>query len=164
MTEDRKFTFGKYRNQEIKYIILTHIGYIMWCLENLTWFGLNDEEQALYDAVAIMIKRENLKMTFPVETMYKHIKNREALEKLSSPFFMHNGVIATDLSEESENPICASVKKYITSVSKVEKMNFPDLACALSHSLNKDIVAARDNNHSEDDIFGGWKEYDYGHC
>lgn len=43
-TKDRIFKFGKYKNQDIKYIILTHIGYIMWCFENIRNFKLNDEE------------------------------------------------------------------------------------------------------------------------
>lgn len=43
---ERKITFGKYKGQDIKYIMLAHIGYIMWYLENLKWFHLNDEEQA----------------------------------------------------------------------------------------------------------------------
>ena len=47
MQEERKLTFGKYKGQDIKYIILTHIGYIMWCFENINWFKLTDEEQAL---------------------------------------------------------------------------------------------------------------------
>ena len=33
MNQDRILTFGKYKGQEIKYIILTHIGYIMWLFE-----------------------------------------------------------------------------------------------------------------------------------
>ena len=86
MKEERKLTFGKYKGQEIKYIILTHIGYIMWCFENINWFKLTDQEQALYDAIAIMIKKERLPMTFPVEMMYKHIKDRESYEKLNTPF------------------------------------------------------------------------------
>ncbi|MCO7113114.1 hypothetical protein NIB75_12570 [Bacteroides uniformis] len=51
-------TFGKYKGQEIKYIILTDIGYIVWCFENIGRFKLTDEEQAIYDAVAIMIKKK----------------------------------------------------------------------------------------------------------
>ena len=86
MKEERKLTFGKYKGQEIKYIILTHIGYIMWCFENINWFKLTDQEQALYDAIAIMIKKERLPMTFPVEMMYKHIKDRESYEKVNTPF------------------------------------------------------------------------------
>lgn len=76
--ENRKMIFGKYKGQDIKYIILTHIGYIMWCFENIYWFKLTEEEQALYDAIAIMIKKEHLPMAFPVEMMYKHIKDRES--------------------------------------------------------------------------------------
>ena len=75
MTKDRQMTFGKYKGEDIKYIILTHIGYIMWCFENIEWFKLTDEEQDLYDAIAIMIKKERLPMTFPVEMMYKHMKS-----------------------------------------------------------------------------------------
>ena len=70
MNQERVLTFGKYKGQDIKYIILTHIGYIMWCFENIDWFKLTDEEQALYDAIAIMIKRERLPMTFPVIDMF----------------------------------------------------------------------------------------------
>jgi len=49
----RKMTFGKYKGEPVTRIILTHIGYIMWCLNNLAWFKLTDEEQELYDANAI---------------------------------------------------------------------------------------------------------------
>lgn len=99
MKEERKLTFGKYKGQEIKYIILTHIGYIMWCFENINWFKLTDEEQALYDAIAIMIKKEHLPMAFPVEMMYKHIKDRESYEKLKTPFTFNYGYISLKMSE-----------------------------------------------------------------
>lgn len=47
MNKERKLTFGKYKGQDIKYIILTHIGYIMWCFENISRFKLTDEEQII---------------------------------------------------------------------------------------------------------------------
>ena len=50
---DRTINFGKYKGTPIKQLILEHIGYIYWCLDNLKWFKLNTEEQALYDALAI---------------------------------------------------------------------------------------------------------------
>ena len=53
MTADRTINFGKYKDTPIKQIILEHIGYIYWCLDNLKWFKLNTEEQSLYDALAI---------------------------------------------------------------------------------------------------------------
>lgn len=40
--EDRKFHFGKHKGEEIKYVILTDIGYITWCLNNISAFLLND--------------------------------------------------------------------------------------------------------------------------
>ena len=53
--KERTLTFGKYKGQEIKYIILTDIGYIVWCFENIRRFKLTDEEQAIYNEVEIMI-------------------------------------------------------------------------------------------------------------
>lgn len=109
MNQERVLTFGKYKGQDIKYIILTHIGYIMWCFENIDWFKLTDEEQALYDAIAIMIKRERLPMTFPVEMMYKHIKDMEALGRLKTPFTF-NGEYTSYKVSEKDNPVCKSIE------------------------------------------------------
>lgn len=156
MSQDRKLTFGKYKGQDIKYIILTHIGYIMWCLENISWFKLTDEEQALYDAIAIMYKKESAPMTFPVELMYKHIKNRETLDKLKTPFFLNGEFIAYYMSEK-DNPICKSIEKYITSVQqdRGHNLSMGDLY-ALNHSMNKEIERAYCNGESDEDIYGGW--------
>ena len=112
--KERILSFGKYKGQEIKYIILTDIGYIMWCFENISCFNLTDEEQAIYDAVAIMIKKSDWQMTFPMWLMYKHIKNRDAFEKLETPFIDNFANIAFKESEKN-NPICKSIEKYITS-------------------------------------------------
>ena len=98
--------FGKYKNQDIKYIILTHIGYIMWCLENVKGFILNKEEQDLYDAIAILIVRDKISMTFPINVMCKHIKNRKALKELDTPFIQNNGFIS--FYTDTNNPICES--------------------------------------------------------
>lgn len=159
MNQDRKLTFGKYKGQEIKYIILTHIGYIMWCFENIDWFKLTDEEQALYDAVAIMIKKEGLQMTFPVEIMYKHIKNREAFERLETPFIFNEYTCYK--RSEKDNPICKSVEKYkipritIHERSSVGGLSLGDLT-GLAHCMNKEVERAYCNGETDDDIFGGW--------
>lgn len=162
MQEERKLTFGKYKGQDIKYIILTHIGYIMWCFENIDWFKLTDEEQDLYDAVAIMIKKECLPMTFPVEIMYNHIKDRESYEKLKTPLTFNYGYISLEMSEK-DNPIFNSIEKYITHrirrTSTQEYSSFESLSgdlTGLSHSMNKDIERGRLNGESDEDIFGGW--------
>ncbi len=154
----RILSFGKYKGQEIKYIILTHIGYIMWCFENISWFKLTDEEQAIYDAVAIMIKKHNMQMTFPVELMYKHIKNREAFERLETPFIAFNEYTCYKRSEK-DNPICKSVEKYIaskTSRSTITEGFSASYFGSLIHSMNKDIERARAEGDTDEEIFGGW--------
>ena len=45
----------------------------MWCLEHIEWFSLTDEEQAIYDALAIMIKKEH------GETISKGMSNAAAI-------------------------------------------------------------------------------------
>lgn len=154
MKQERILSFGKYKGQEVKYIILTHIGYIMWCFENLQWFELTEEEQALYDALAIMIKKEDLQMTFPVETMYKHVKNREALDKLETPFFL-NGRHTACRAEVKENPICKSVEKYASRSVTHSSANTANIATGILHSMNKEIDSARLDMDSDEDIFGG---------
>lgn len=155
MNQERTLTFGKYKGQEVKYIILTHIGYIMWCFENLSWFKLTEEEQALYDAVAIMVKKEGLQMVFPVELMYKHIRNREALENLETPFIDNHGYIAFETVDE-DNPICKSVEKYITSTEVRKRLSFPELCIGILHSMSKEVDRAYCNGETDEDIFGGW--------
>lgn len=163
MSQERTLTFGKYKGQEIKYIILTHIGYIMWCFENISWFKLTDEEQALYDAIAIMIKKERLQMTFPVEKMYKHIKNREASERLKTPFTFNDEYTSFKMSQK-DNPIYKSIEKYRIrrthrirpqECSSFGSLSLGDLTGS-AHSMNKEIERARLNCESDYDIFGGW--------
>lgn len=156
--KERILSFGKYKGQEIKYIILTHIGYIVWLFENISWFNLTDEEQAIYDAVAIMIKKSDWQMTFSTQLMYKHIKNREAFEKLETPFIDNFAYIAFKESEK-DNPICKSVEKYITS--KTHRSNIAGGFSAgdfsgLIHSMNKDVEASHADDWTDEDIFGGW--------
>lgn len=151
--QDRILSFGKYKGQEIKYIILTHIGYIMWCFENLQWFKLTDEEQSLYDAIAISIRKYDYQMTFPVELMYKHINNREAFERLETPFIDNNGYTAF-ATVDKDNPICKSVEKYITSTELHKGLSFLDLCSGLLHSMNKEVDRAYCNGETDEDIFG----------
>lgn len=83
--ELRKISFGKYKGKTIFELIMTHIGYVMWCLNNIKSFYLTDEEQMLYDAIAIGIIRDKLPMTFPIEGLKDFIKDKESLKKLDSP-------------------------------------------------------------------------------
>lgn len=106
---DRKFRFGKYKGKDYKWVILTHIGYIMWCFENIPLFSLNEEEQALYDAIAISIKKYDIQMVFPVDTMYKYIKDKDSFSELETPIVMQqNGLI----SIRTKEPLYKSIEKY----------------------------------------------------
>lgn len=97
--EVRKMTFGKYKGQPILKVIAEHIGYIMWCFENINWFELTEDEQKYYDWQAIAIKKYGCQMTFPVELMYKHVKGQDALKCLQTPIQFINDLpfIPTDV-------------------------------------------------------------------
>lgn len=107
---DNILKFGKYKGQPVKKIILTHIGYIMWCLDNLNWFKLNEDEQELYDAMAIAIVKYDIDMVFPIDKMVSFIKNKEAFDNKTTPFRLDgNGNI---WPEDIKSPIVQGVLKY----------------------------------------------------
>lgn len=88
MEEDRVITFGKYKGKPIVNLIMTQIGYIIWCLNNVKWFRLNDDEQILYDAFAIAILKSKYKMAFSIEDMKRHVKDKESLATLKTPLIL----------------------------------------------------------------------------
>lgn len=154
--EKNVFKFGKYKGKTIVETIITHIGYIMWCLENINSFKLNTEEQELYDAWAIAIKKYEVQMTFPIDKMLKYVKNTTALKNFDTPFIMFpNG--KTVISEENINkPVCQLVREFFNlkennnkpklNINKVDyvdynnayadKLHFPDKIKAFSQSLD----------------------------
>lgn len=106
---DRKLTFGKYKGEPIKKIILEHIGYIMWCLSNLEWFKLNDEEQAVYDALALANAKSNVQFVFSKEEMLSHVNNPD----METPFIVFiDGGVCYDIEKYQDNPIIKSVIAY----------------------------------------------------
>ena len=44
-----KFTFGKYEGRCIGEIMMTDLQYIMWCIDKVPAFKMNEEENALYN-------------------------------------------------------------------------------------------------------------------
>ena len=102
MSNPRKITFGKYKGKTIIELIATHIGYIMWCLNNVKQFYLTEEEQTLYDALAISIIRDKVPMTFPIEGLKDFIKDTKALENLESPFINTSSNTYLNLEEASQ--------------------------------------------------------------
>lgn len=155
----RVLSFGKYKGSEVIYITLTHIGYIMWCLENIPQFELNHEEQEVYDGVAIMIKKNNMNMTFPVQLMYKHIVNKKALESLETPFVLYNGEICLK-GEYFHTPIHRSVEKYTKGIIKPITHDLSSLAVSMRHEVERAYL----NGESIEDIFGGWGTINHYKC
>lgn len=99
---ERTITFGKYKGRKIADLLFSHIGYIMWCLDNISWFSLTDEEQRLYDYISIAAMKSRCRFTFPVEGLAKHIRDREALERKYTPFeISENGIVSCSADFES---------------------------------------------------------------
>lgn len=112
MSNDRIINFGKYKGTPIKQLILEHIGYIYWCLDNLKWFKLNTEEQSLYDALAIANIKYKIDLAFPVHELSKYISDKESLKRCITPLFVSkDGIIGYNTKDE-DNPIIRSIIKY----------------------------------------------------
>ena len=112
MDTDRTIKFGKYKGAPIKQLILEHIGYIYWCLDNLKWFKLNTEEQSLYDALAIANIKYKIDLVFPVQDLSKHVSDKESLKRCITPLFVSkDGIIGYNTKDEN-NPIIRSILKY----------------------------------------------------
>ena len=112
MSNDRTINFGKYKGTPIKQLILEHIGYIYWCLDNLKWFKLNIEEQALYDALAIANIKYKIDLVFPVHDLSKYVSDKESLKRGITPLFVSkDGIIGYNTKDEN-NPIIRSILKY----------------------------------------------------
>ena len=112
MNVDRTINFGKYKGTPIKQLILEHIGYIYWCLSNLKWFKLNNEEQALYDALAIANIKYNIDLVFPVNCLSEYISDKESLKRCITPFLITKDGIIRYFTQDEDNPIIRSILKY----------------------------------------------------
>lgn len=111
----------------------------MWCIKNIPWFTLTEEEQAIYDALAIANVKYNIQFPFSKEDMLSCVANKEALRKLDTPFIMsHSGTIQF-YAEQINNPIIQNVFKYCTNhfpEKDMQKKNI-DLLADMSHCLDK---------------------------
>lgn len=143
----RKFTFGKYKGEPILKVIAEHIGYVMWCFENVRGFGLNPDEQKFYDWQAIAIKKYNISMIFPVELMYKHVKDQNALIKLETPYVYinENGFIPKNCSLYNLLVEAGAIKTETEY--KPTTTDFNSIARGLRHSMIKEL-----DNMDEDEL------------
>lgn len=141
---DKLLTFGKYKGEPVKKIILTHIGYIMWCLSNLTWFKLDNDEQELYDAVALSILDSDCETIYPKENLKPYIANPS-----TEPIFgiTNDGVIYVKAWAKN-SPITKDVMKYRT----ITSGRYLDLS-GLMNSLNKMFIVSGDDDTADYDDF-----------
>lgn len=159
-TDDiRYMTFGKYKGKPILWVIGLHIGYIMWCFENLKWFKLNDAEQKFYDWQAIAIKKYNIPMEFPVDLMYKHIKDKESLSSLTTPYvfkgynpyFPHDneisellrtaGVLGENVNKTViSDPTASWIGLHHTTMKEIEQMTDEEIDEMVSLGLTPPII------------------------
>ncbi len=142
---DRIINFGKYKGQPVKKIILTHIGYIMWCLSNLNWFKLDSEEQELFDAVALCILDSDCETVYSKENLKAFIADPSM-----EPVFeiTHDGVLY--VKKEAKNSyIVNGAMKYRTSRPRAGR--YIDLG-GLMDSLNKMFISGEDDMPDYDDF------------
>lgn len=52
------FTFGKYKGRDVDEIICSSPFYVKWCLENVSFFSITDEQKKKLDNVIEEIKLE----------------------------------------------------------------------------------------------------------
>lgn len=120
--EARKIHFGKYKGEYIVTLIAEHIGYIMWCLNNIKSFHLTYEEQIIYDAFAISIIKGKLNMTFPINDLKVHIKDKDSLDKLESPIFHEKDGKGYFVRSKAKEDVRDVVLKYLPLLKETEEL------------------------------------------
>jgi hypothetical protein len=150
MAEDRNITFGKYKGEPIKKLILNHLGYVMWCLSNLNWFKLTDDEQKLYDAMAIAVINSDAETSYPKEELKNHIRDTWAMINKDTPFSVtSDGYVYCPPYKVRE----LGLNKYVK-VKGSRPLSMADLA-GLAHSASKMGFGASisDYNYEEYDEY-----------
>lgn len=148
----RKFTFGKYKGVDIIDVIINHIGYILWLLEN-TNFKLNELEQEMFDARAISIVNNQITYVYPKQNLYKYIKNKN----IESPFkSLRNTDFWGIVTSLKDSKLAKLANNYIHVVSKSEVRESISKRCQKEYEcmlqINKNFLSF-DNNEDYEDCF-----------
>lgn len=128
MNKYRKLPFGKYKGEYVYKIILTHIGYIMWLLKNTT-YKLTNEEQEVFDALAIATLKSNCKCTFPKEELKTVISNNS----IDTPFIIKNGNI---YSNDDNHNIIKRIEPFMINNSTA-RSSLSDLCRQMDMDINR---------------------------
>ena len=133
MISERNISFGKYKGECIRKLILTHLGYIMWCLSNLNWFKLTDDEQRLYDLMAIAVINSDCETSYPKEELKKYVRDTFSLATKSTPFRVtQDGNVMCDSSTREKYDL----NKFVNNKISKRSINHSDLY-GLQHSAAK---------------------------
>ena len=154
---NRDFNFGKYKGKPIKQIILTHIGYILWCFDNLQWFSLTEDEQELYDMMTWAIQDSDCDTVYPKAGLKKHVKGAQIV----SPFIVStNGEVYVREGCEKD-PIVASVLQYRETPVRLYSMTAMSGAGSLSELAHSASRFFNDDGSfdEDDDMFLGADPY-----
>ena len=157
MSEPRIIKFGKYKGKSIIWLIASHIGYIMWCLKNIKNFHLTDEEQSLYDALAIAIIRRNsdekhpMGASFPVEELKDHIMDKDSLSKFDSPFVITQELQTKFYFDKADDTLKNIITKYNSILIDKERYTSSDESIANTiRDLAKQVIQIEKNSPLEE--------------
>lgn len=109
----RRFYFGKYKGENVNFIILNHIGYILWLLEN-TQFKLNESEQELFDARAKAVVNSSISYVYNKLDLVKYIKDKDS----PTPFVVTDDGNIGSLKKYSTHPLVSIYRQYLDKMDK----------------------------------------------
>ena len=168
-----RFISGRYKGKKITEVILADVSYIAWCLKNVTWFSLTEDEQRVFDAVVTMCLRYDVKVEGNMKEMCRMVKDRDSLKRLQTPLIWAGGCILKDPSFEGD-PVHALVDPYLSPPSKkeereVRKPNRRGNGYQNNRRNSDNRYRTRPSNRNnrqrsglldDDDLFGGWSDDD----
>lgn len=179
-----RFISGRYKGKKITEVILLDVSYVAWCLKNVTWFSLTEDEQRVFDAVVTMCLRYDVKVEGNMKEMCQMVKDRDSLKRLQTPLIWAGGCILKDPSF-MDDPVHKLVNPYLDPPSKKKERELrkTDQQDRNNRGGNRYRNNGYQNNRrgndgryrprpsnrgngrgsgllDDDDLFGGWKDDD----
>ena len=84
------FTFGKYKGRDVDEIICASPFYVKWCLENVSFFSITDEQKKKLDKIIDEIEEEASERALIRYHMWRFgLTYREAEDYIDEEMFPH---------------------------------------------------------------------------
>lgn len=115
-----RFISGRHKGKKITEVILMDVSYVAWCVKNVTWFSLTEDEQRVFDAVVTMCLKYDVKVEGNMKEMCQMVKDRDRLKRLKTPLLWAAGCILKD-PEFMGDPVHALVDPYLYPPAKKEE-------------------------------------------